>query len=135
MTLSMLQGNNWRRFIPVTLVMGVIFFLSHQPGDKISLPDIVNIDKVLHGLIYAALGLSALFSLSPAWRQRHPVAASCVLVVFCLCFGVSDEFHQSFVPGRSVSGGDVIADTVGGVVALVGDWGWRRFRSGLRDKK
>jgi VanZ family protein len=129
----MFQGSNWRRFLPVVLVMGGIFFLSHQPGNTITLPDIVNIDKVLHALVYATLGLAALYSLSPSWRRRRPGASACVLIVFCLCFGVSDEFHQSFVPGRSVSGGDVIADTVGGVLALAGDWGWRRYRSGLRN--
>ena len=28
-------------------------------------------------------------------------------------YGVSDEFHQSFVPGRESSGWDVLADFVG----------------------
>jgi len=131
----MSRDNNWRRFIPVTLVMGVIFFLSQQPGDKISLPDIVNIDKLLHALVYAALGFAFLFALPPDWRRKHPLAAGCATVCFCLCYGVSDEFHQSFVPGRSVSGADVTADAVGGVLALMVDWGWRRYWGGLRDKK
>lgn len=135
MTLSMFRDNNWLRIIPVTLVMGVIFFLSQQSGDKISLPDIVNIDKLLHALVYAALGFAFLFALPPDWRRKHPLAASCATVCFCLAYGVSDEFHQSFVPGRSVSGADVAADTVGGVLALVADWGWRRYWGGLRDKK
>ena len=87
----MSRDNNWRRFIPVTLVMGGIFFLSQQPGDKISLPDIVNIDKLLHALVYAALGFAFLFALPPDWRRKHPLAAGCATVCFCLCYGVSDE--------------------------------------------
>lgn len=125
----------WIRLLPLALAMGSIFFLSHQPGDSLSLPDIVNIDKLLHALVYAALGLAFLFALPPDWRRRRPLAAGCATVCFCLAYGVSDEFHQSFVPGRSVSGADVTADTVGGVLALVADWGWRRYWGGLRDKK
>lgn len=116
----------WSRLLPLALVMGTIFFLSHQPGNSLSLPDIVNIDKVLHALVYAALGLAFLFALSPAWRRRRPVAAVCATVCFCLMYGISDEFHQSFISGRFSSGADLVADAAGGVVAAVSHWQWRR---------
>jgi len=112
--------------LPLTLVMGSIFFLSDQPGDSLSLPDIVNIDKVLHALVYAALGFAFLFALSPAWRRQRPVAAVCATVCFCLIYGISDEFHQSFISGRFSSGADLVADAAGGVVAAVSHWQWRR---------
>jgi len=112
------------RLLPVTLVMGGIFYLSHQPGDTLSLPNIVNIDKFLHCLAYAVLGLSFLFALPPQWRRQRPILVGVAVVLFCVLYGVSDEFHQSFVPGRSCSGADVIADGVGGCLAAIAHWRW-----------
>ena len=111
--------------LPVTLVMGTIFFLSHQHGGSFSLPKISNIDKVLHCLLYAVLGLAALWALSPQFRQQRPVMAGVGVVLFCLVYGISDELHQSFVPGRSCDIFDVMADVSGGVLAVVCGWGWR----------
>lgn len=48
------------RFVPVALVMGLIFFLSNQSGASLPLPDIPNIDKSAHFLIYALLAVAAL---------------------------------------------------------------------------
>jgi VanZ family protein len=36
-----------------------------------------------------------------------------------ILWGVSDEFHQSFVPGRNASALDVVADTFGFVMAVL----------------
>jgi VanZ family protein len=36
-----------------------------------------------------------------------------------MLYGISDEFHQYFVPGRSVDVYDVLADALGG---LLGAW-------------
>jgi len=120
--------SRWFRVLPVVLVMGAIFFQSHQSGDSFSLPKIVNIDKVLHGLVYAVLGLTALLALSPQFRGCRPLLANVAVVVFCLVYGISDELHQSFVPGRMVSAGDILADTVGGAMAVLGNWGWQRWK-------
>ena len=124
MLLAVLLENGWFRAIPVTLVMGIIFFLSHQPGDSFTLPDVVNIDKVLHCLVYAVLGLAALFALPPPWRRRHPCRAGIAVVLFCLLYGLTDEFHQSFIPGRMPSFADVAADALGGLLAVMG-WNWQ----------
>ncbi len=46
----------------------------------------------------------------------------------CLAFlyAVSDEFHQSFVPGRTPSAWDVCIDTAG---AIIGLWLWRLIQA------
>jgi VanZ family protein len=94
------QKNGFRLLL-VILVMGGIFYLSHQPGGSFSLPDIVNIDKLLHCLVYAVLGCAFLFTLPPHWSQQHPCMVGCMAVLFCLFYGVTDEFHQSFIPGHN----------------------------------
>lgn len=117
------------RLIPLFLAMGALFYQSHQTGDSFTLPDINHIDKVLHCLAYAVLGCTFLFALPPQWRQQRPVPASWATVVFCLLYGISDEFHQSFIPGRFAGIDDVAADFAGGVLAVAAYWAWRRWRT------
>jgi VanZ family protein len=40
-------------------------------------------------------------------------------------YGASDEFHQSFVPGRDASWLDLLTDTAGAATTLGVVW-WRR---------
>jgi VanZ family protein len=112
--------------------MGIIFILSHQPGGSFSLPKISNIDKFLHCLLYAVLGLAALMALPTQFRQQRPILASCSVVLFCLFYGITDELHQSLIPGRNCDGFDVLADASGGVLAAVCGRVWQRWRESGR---
>ena len=38
-------------------------------------------------------------------------------LLLAACYGISDELHQYFVPGRHCTGSDVLADTVGALLA------------------
>jgi VanZ family protein len=66
-------------------------------------------DKVEHGIAYATGGALAVAAFGASRRVRPWAAA----VLFCGAWGVSDEIHQSFVPGRDSSGMDVAADVAG----------------------
>lgn len=121
---------HWYRLVPLFLVMTVIFYQSHQPGDSFTLPRIAYIDKILHMLVYTVLGAAALFALPPVWRQRAPVRTGLLVILFCLLHGIADEFHQSFIPGRFPSGADVVADTLGGALAVSIVWGWQHLHAG-----
>lgn len=104
----------------MVLVMGIIFFLSHLKGDEIDLPAFAYSDLVAHMIVYAALGAAVLYAWSDKCKEQHYFKVVCYTVLFCLLYGISDEFHQSFVPGRYVSGMDVVADTVGAIVICTG---------------
>jgi len=110
------------KMVPMIFVMGIIFFLSHKTGDEIELPAFAYSDLVAHMIIYAALGAAVLYAWSDKFKEHHSIKVVCYTVVFCLLYGISDEFHQSFVPGRYVSGMDVVADTVGAIVICTGWW-------------
>lgn len=99
-------------------IMGIIFFLSHQPGDSIDLPDFPDIDKLLHSLVYGTLALATLYAVPGRVIMRFPLRTSVLVVLFCLFYGLSDEWHQSFIPGRFPSGWDIAADTLGAVVVV-----------------
>lgn len=107
-------------------VMGTIFFLSHKTGDEVHLPQITGIDLVAHMTIYALLACTVLFAWPQRFKQMYPLRAVCYTVFFCLLYGISDEFHQSFVPGRFVSVLDVVADTVGPLL-VCGLW-WLKIK-------
>lgn len=103
------------RLIPMLVVMGTIFFFSHQPGETLYLPPLPGIDKICHLAIYGVLALTVFWFLAPR-SQGIPVRTALKTVLFCLIYSISDEFHQSFIPQRSVCGFDLLADLAGAVL-------------------
>jgi VanZ family protein len=96
-----------------------LFILSAQE----KLPETPGGDKVAHFTAYAALGFLTARAL--AWTTAHRGRALVFLsFVLAALYGVSDEFHQSFVPGRDASVADALADAAG---ALIGSLGWLRL--------
>ncbi len=101
------------RAVPAVLCAGAIFFVSHQP----KLPDLglhfEGSDKLMHALAYAVLAACLLFGLAwPPWPRALWAAGLAAL------YGVTDELHQHFVPGRSTDVLDWLADA-GGATLLV----------------
>lgn len=96
--------------------MALIFFLSSRPD--VAAPDLFwQQDKMAHLLVFGVLGLLLAFSLTPpavaTWRRLFLITA------FVTAYGVTDELHQYFVPGREASIWDVLADGVGGFLAAL----------------
>lgn len=104
------------RVVPMLLCMGTIFFLSHQPGDALDLPIFPGADKLAHMLAYGVLSATVIFSFMPEVRgQRRGLVLTAALLV-PLLFGLSDEYHQSYVAGRSAEFLDLVADGAGSLV-------------------
>ena len=100
--------------------MGIIFFLSSFPSSAFPSIAIPQIDKVVHAgifLILCALLDRALHHQSrfPGIRRYH-LLISLAVVIF---YGLSDEYHQSFVPGRDVDILDAAADSAGGIMYVI----------------
>lgn len=119
------------RFLPVILVMGTIFFLSHQQGQKLPLPVFPGLDKLAHAFAYAVLAWAAIFAFPPKIRRRGTLPVGLGVLAFCILYGAADEYHQSFIPGRSPSPADLFADALGAGFAV---YGWiRLFFSGSKE--
>ena len=101
------------RFVPVILVMAAIFTLSHQHGSRLHLPAIPYIDKVGHFTLYFLLAGTVLYAVPATLRHRFLWKTAAYVVIFCLGYGLSDELHQMFIPGRDASIADLIADLIG----------------------
>ena len=102
----------------MVIIMGMIFFLSHQPGDSVQLPRFAGIDKAVHVIAYGLLAWAFLYGLQPFIHNSSRGVTAIIVVLFCLLFGISDEFHQSFIPARFVSIWDVMADGVGAILVV-----------------
>jgi VanZ family protein len=102
-------------WVPALLWIGVIFFLSSlsesvTPGRGI-LPD-----KVLHAAEYFILAFLILFALQRTTALKF---STCFWIVLATGtgYGLSDEFHQLYVPTRHFDLTDLLAD-VCGILAL-----------------
>lgn len=106
----------WTHWLPVIAWLGLSFFLSAQPYLQ---PPVhfADSDKTMHlgeYLVLGALFARALRASNPAWSS---LAVAGVAVALSSAWGASDEFHQSFVPGRECSAYDWCADTMGALLA------------------
>lgn len=92
---------------PAAIWAAVLFLLSRISGE--GTPDWPWMsDKVVHLGLYAVLGLTL------AWAGRESGwNRPFLLLALGFGYGVLDEWHQSFVPGRDPSFGDLLADGVG----------------------
>jgi len=72
-----------------------------------------------HFIGYALL--AALVIRAFAGAAWHGVTASAALkaVLFASAYGVTDEFHQRFVPNRTSAVDDWVADTIGAVAGVL----------------
>lgn len=95
----------------------LIYWFSDQPRWVVTVPPWPGIDKVLHAAVFGILVLLGLW----ARRARSGREALCLLLLGC-AYGALDEWHQSFVPGRSADIWDVLADVLGCVVATALWW-------------
>ncbi|MBI4328946.1 MAG: VanZ family protein [Chloroflexi bacterium] len=113
------------RALPALLWMGLIFYLSslshlEAPGEVERLLPLPG-DVIGHVGECAVLGvLLAVAFLSTRWRW---VAAFAV----ALLYGLSDELHQVFVPGRAASWEDILADAIGAVLGVGASWAATRL--------
>ena len=105
------------RWVPALVMMAVIFILSAMPASKVPTFGTydVYIKKIGHAVGYGLLGAAYYYALPTSLpRSVRWVAA----LALSLGFALSDEFHQSFVSGRTSSMRDVAIDGLGAVLAL-----------------
>lgn len=105
-------------WVPPLLWMALIYYGSAQP----TLPSLSDslLDSLLkygaHFVEYAVLAVlwyRAIYS-----RFSHPMIQPLAFIIV-IAYALSDEFHQSFVPGRSATWQDVAVDVIGGASALL----------------
>lgn len=118
------------RIVPMILVMGTIFFLSHQAGDSLKLPAFYGADKIAHFIAYSVLAITIIYA-HKNW-QTITLRTLCFRVLtVVLLYGLSDEYHQSFIPMRYTSMADVVADCFGGIAVVLVLKVWRKRKGSI----
>lgn len=118
------------RAAPAVLWMALIFALSSR--EQLPDPGGVSVELLAilgHLFMYGVLTVLVLLAFGARRWQPSPAAAAFALVV---AYGVSDEFHQSFVPGRHASAFDLLVDALASLAVLAGWAWWSRRGAGAR---
>jgi VanZ family protein len=76
------------------------------------------IRKCGHFTEYFVLSLLVLRGIRAGSREARIVWAVAAIAIVA-CYASLDEFHQSFVPGRTPAVADVLLDTIGGICAQI----------------
>ena len=107
--------------------MALITYWSGQANLPIDQPAVAN---VLHGFQHrfahaVSFGLLAVLA---RWAFDGLPGANLWAVVLASIFGATDEWHQSFTPGRHAGADDWAADTAFAAAAL---YAWSRLRTAI----
>lgn len=96
--------------ILVLLWLGTIWIMSSIPSANLPSIKIFSSDKIAHFGVYFILGL-----LLNRWLRAKGFSRKTVMLVYALLFlnAALDEWHQTFIPGRSVSLWDLLANFSG----------------------
>lgn len=115
---------NVRQWGPPVFWAAFILLLTSIPGSDIPHVGFLSFhasDKLVHATMY---GIFAWLATRALTRSGQPLLRSILLVILgIMVFGALDEWHQQFIPGRSMDLFDWLADlsgaTIGTIVAIV----------------
>jgi len=102
----------FKLWLPVLIWAGIIFWLSSIPNLKSNLEYDFILRKIAHAVEYFILT----FLLYRAFKGSYKINIFYLFIypaTLSLIYAASDEFHQSFIPGRSASVRDVFIDAMG----------------------
>ncbi|WP_186441682.1 VanZ family protein [Desulfamplus magnetovallimortis] len=92
----------------------LIFVQSSFPSLE-ALPSFPFSDKLMHLGGYALLGALAVRDFKRQFKDKSRLSITICAIAFSTFYGATDEFHQSFVAGRSADLMDLLADFAGSV--------------------
>ncbi len=100
--------------------MCLIYILSDIPYDSFPV-ETTNEQQILaHIFLYGVLAYLIILAVV-SWRRRSLAfyrKLSFFVIVFCIFYGITDEYHQGYVMGRFVSLADLGFDAVGAVLGV-----------------
>ena len=117
------RATRFRYWLPACLYASLIFLLSHQsdpPGAQV-VPD-----YIAHFFEYALFGLTLSWGATSGFHRPLTSKTAVLLGVIAALNAIGDEFHQSFVPDRVASVGDLAVDILGASACVGVVWVRRR---------
>lgn len=74
--------------------------------------------KTAHFTAYAAMGVLAFLSIV-TYKNLSLKIRTALSAIICLLYSISDEIHQSFIPGRSCELRDICIDMSGSLLTII----------------
>jgi VanZ family protein len=102
-------------WLPVALDAALIFYLSSIP--RLPSPPGPFSDKHFHFGSYALLATLLVRALASARLRNINARIAIGAVLLATLYGVTDEIHQIYVPGRTAALDDLAADALGAATA------------------
>ena len=94
---------------------------SHPDDSKLEhASELINapMRKVIHATVYFVLGFFIMIIFSIIFDHNKYILTVLITLILCIIFAGTDEFHQTFVNGRTGQLLDVIIDSVGAVAGI-----------------
>ena len=115
MSVLSLKHDLSRWFMPA-IYAAMIFIVSSLPGPPAEAAIRVS-DKLLHMCLYGLMAVLVAMAMQRPGRPL-PWRRALIVVLITVAYGVTDEYHQSFVPGRLAGADDGLADAAGAVLGV-----------------
>ena len=110
-----------RLWLPVIGYMAVIFYVSSLTDAP--LPGGMT-DVSGHMLGYIGLGVLCARAFAGGLPAPVTLRVAALALALAAGYGITDEIHQMFVPGRSAELKDVYADALGAAAGIGACWAW-----------
>jgi VanZ family protein len=96
----------------ITLAIAIfIFYISSQTSESIPLP--AQSPSAIPTIYHISIFFLFAFFLAIALIKGKNIYFLIPVIIIAILYGVSDEFHQSFIPGRVASLSDINLNTLG----------------------
>ena len=81
-----------------------------------------NFDKFAHMILYFGFGILLHITFRHSDNLTLRKYAPVIAIFIGVAYGISDEIHQMYVPGRTSSFDDLVADSIGITLAQIVFW-------------
>ncbi|MBO4601342.1 MAG: VanZ family protein [Bacilli bacterium] len=109
---------------------------SESKIDKVSRLLNAPLRKVMHATVYFVLSIMIILFINVMQKKKRYFMALLISVLICFIFACTDEFHQTFVGGRTGQFKDVLIDTSGAIVGgLIYGTYFVSYKLGTKTKK
>lgn len=119
---------SFRAWIYVVLYAVFIFVLSSFSWRLLIVrkAEKIHLDWLIHAVEYGFLGALLASAFGKSWKFRSSISLIAAAGLVAACYGVTDEWHQSFTPERDPSALDAMVDLAG---AFFGAFVWIKKHS------
>lgn len=119
---SLSSINSPLKYIDAQLVHQVVDFLK-QNGLSFIIDFVLycyeNLDKIQHIILYFGFGILLYLTFFNSNKKSIQKYAAIFAIIVGILYGITDEFHQSLVPGRVASNADLFANSIGLTIAQI----------------